>query len=437
MFLKSTLTTTCFLALLVTGGGTGVPSLDARMSRVEIIQRATETHPYSKELADLVVSTLGEKAPWGRYRDPDDGRRYVGHDACVPCHYDRHADWSETKMADQAIRTLADFRGGLFLNDSRCLSCHATGFDPGRDNGGFDEGVGELVNVQCEACHGAGSLMVEKMDREFILRTNDAALCGKCHSERYGTKLCFPDYDEWKVSGHGGSLDTLRKSPLAEGKCLPCHSADGVSPPGDRPPTLDEAAFGVTCTACHDPMARTFPDLVDNNQLRRPKSELCQWCHSTREEVPQGTPHSPQAEMFAGRGGEHFPGQDYRSGKMNAEMERGCLTCHALSDRTGEIPYQGHTFMANILACRRCHPDLETFDRKGVQTGIRDLLRILKGKLDQTVPGEREGEVYRKALYNYQFVLKDRSLGVHNSDYARKLLVDSTRFLSEGGTPPR
>jgi hypothetical protein len=133
--------------------------------------------------------------------------------------------------------------------------------------------------------------------------------------------------------------------------------------------------------------------------------------------------------MFTGKGGIEFSGEEYRDGPMNAEIDRGCLTCHSLSDRTVEYPYQGHTFMPNIMACRRCHPDLDGFDRKGVQTGIRRLLMILERKLESYPPGEREGEYYKIARYNYYFVLKDGSLGIHNSDYARKLLVDSIRFI--------
>ncbi len=423
-FPAATLLALCLSTLQAPAGE--VPA-ERDLGMVQIIKETAVPHPYAQDLRKAVLGTLRAGTLWGRYRDVEDGRRYVGSDACRPCHYDRVEPWARTKMAS-AIKKLADFRGGLFLNDARCLSCHATGYDPGRDNGGFDEGEGLMAGVQCEACHGPGSLMVEKTDRRFILRTLDADLCGRCHSERYGTGLCFPEYDEWRTSRHRGALETLRRSPAAGVECLECHAADAVAPPSDRKLTLEGASFGVTCEACHNAMVRTFPDLPDNNQLRRPKKELCQWCHSTRRPAPDGLPHAPQAEMFAGTGGAHFAGEDYRNGPMNADIERSCLTCHAVSDRSIARPYQGHAFLPNILACRRCHPDLATFDRKGAQTAVRRLIIELEGRL-AAFEGDKSGENYRMALWNLNFVKKDRSFGLHNTDYARKLLTDSLRFL--------
>jgi hypothetical protein len=403
-------------------------AVERDLNPVEVWNATQIPHPYAADLRKLVLSTMKPGTPWGAYRDPEDGRRYVGAEACRPCHENRNRTWAATKMAT-ALRKLADFRGGLFLNDPRCLSCHTTGYDPGRDNGGFDEGVPAMANVQCESCHGAGSLMVERRDRRYITRTLDADLCGRCHTERFGNAVCFPEYDEWKTSRHARSLETLRKSPAAADGCLRCHAADAVAPRADRPTTLAEAAYGVTCAACHDAMARTHPDLPDNNQLRLPKGEVCRSCHSDLGKAADGLPHAPQAEMFAGRGGAEFAGESYPPGPMNADLERGCLTCHAVSDRSIGQPYQGHTFLPNILACRRCHPDLDTFDRKGVQGTIRLLLVRLGRALDEAPPETRNGDRWRMARYNYEFVTRDRSLGLHNTAYARKLLVDSIRSL--------
>jgi hypothetical protein len=300
-----------------------VPS-ERDLGLVQILKETAVPHPYAENLRKAVLATMKDGSLWGKYRDVEDGRRYVGWDACRPCHFDRVETWARTKMAT-AIKKLADFKGGLFLNDLRCLSCHTTGYDPGRDNGGFDEGEGLMAGVQCEACHGAGSLMVEKTDRRYAIRTPDADLCGRCHSERYGSGLCFPEYDEWRTSRHRASLETLKQSPGAKDECLECHSADASVPPSDRRLTLQTASFGVTCEACHNAMERTFPDLPDNNQLRRPKKELCQWCHSTRRQGPDSMPHAPQAEMFAGTGGAQFAGEGYRNSPMNADIERGCL----------------------------------------------------------------------------------------------------------------
>jgi predicted CXXCH cytochrome family protein len=407
----------------------GPDPLERRLGRQESLRLSEVPHPHAEALTKGVLATMGPGSPWDRFRDPADGRRYVGPDACAPCHPNWSAAWVETKMAS-AFSTLAGFSGGAFLNDRRCLSCHTTGYDPGRDNGGFDEGAPLMADVGCEACHGAGSLMIERQSRAYIVRSLDAALCGRCHGERYGAKLCFPEYDEWKISRHARSLESVKRTPGATDDCLGCHSVEGIVPSPPRDAAVATATLGVTCQACHDAMTRTRPDLADNNQLRKPKDELCRGCHSDRKPAPDGLPHSPQDELFRGFGGAHFPGESYPAGPMNADLPRGCLSCHGIADRSGDRPFQGHAFLPDIMACRKCHPDLTTFDRKGVQGTVRELLIRLEAALAAVPESERQGQAYRMARHNYLFVLRDRSLGIHNTTYARKLLADSLRRVT-------
>ncbi len=430
---RVTLTFGPVLALLVIAAlpvlAAGPDPLERRLGRQESLRLSAVPHPHAEALTKGVLATMGPGTAWDRFRDPADGRRYVGSDACSPCHPNWSDSWAETKMAT-AFSTLSGFSGGAFLNDRRCLSCHTTGYDPGRDNGGFDEGAPLMADVGCEACHGAGSLMVERKSRTYIIRSLDAELCGRCHGERYGAKLCFPEYDEWKVSRHARSLESVKRFPDASPACLACHSVEAIVPSPPREATVAAASLGVTCQACHDAMTRTRSDLVDNNQLRTAKDELCQWCHSDRTPSPDGLPHSPQAELFSGVGGAHFPGESYPAGPMNAALPRGCLSCHGLSDRSGDRPYQGHAFLPDIMACRRCHPDLTTFERKGVQGEVRQLLIRLADALAAVPEVGRQAQAYHMARHNYLFVLRDRSLGIHNTTYARKLLVDSLRHVS-------
>ncbi len=115
---------------------------------------------------------------------------------------------------------------------------------------------------------------------------------------------------------------------------------------------------------------------------------------------------------------------------MNAALPRGCLSCHGLADRSGDRPYQGHAFLPDIMACRRCHPDLTTFERKGVQGEVRQLLIRLADALEAVPEVGRQAQAYRMARHNYLLVLRDRSLGIHNTTYARKLLADSLRQVT-------
>ena len=72
---------------------------------------------------------------------------YVGADKCKVCHLPQHAIWLKSKHA-KALEVLGDKR-----SDPQCLPCHTTGLA-----GPKDPAAAELSGVQCEACHGPGSL---------------------------------------------------------------------------------------------------------------------------------------------------------------------------------------------------------------------------------------------------------------------------------------
>lgn len=154
---------------------------------------------------------------------------------------------------------------------ANCAGCHTTDLNPTRGRWGDD-------GVQCEACHGPGSIHKDlatdagrdpnadqlKAIRASISLTPDAQTCGQCHSvgtdpetkQPYTVRfrpggtltdvftLVAPDntdhwwasghgksanmqYNEWLQSAHSKSLDSLKGSTYpAETACLSCHSAD-------------------------------------------------------------------------------------------------------------------------------------------------------------------------------------------------------------------
>ncbi|MFQ5852350.1 MAG: cytochrome c family protein [Candidatus Binatia bacterium] len=105
-------------------------------------------------------------------------REYIGVQICEQCHRVQHLSWSKGPHA-RAFGALKPGRSiemkraaGLdpmkdYTVDGKCLRCHTTGY---RRPGGFVslESTPNMVNVQCESCHGAGSEYVEKvMRRKF------------------------------------------------------------------------------------------------------------------------------------------------------------------------------------------------------------------------------------------------------------------------------
>ncbi len=153
-----------------------------------------------------------------------------------------------------------------------CAGCHTTGLNVKRGRWKDD-------GVQCESCHGPGSLHTEAANKagsspsdsdledihNAIALTPDAQMCGQCHSQGAEPegKLPFPvkylpkanlldkdvfslvptndkdhwgetghasqmnmQFNEWLKSGHAKSLETMQSSKDAAPACLECHSAD-------------------------------------------------------------------------------------------------------------------------------------------------------------------------------------------------------------------
>lgn len=102
---------------------------------------------------------------------------YVGITACAGCHPSAKKFWDGTKHA-AAYETLEkDFKE--FNLD--CVGCHVTGYE--KPGGSTVTHVSKLKDVQCEVCHGPGSLHVEKPEKLGLITPSPArSLCAPaCH----------------------------------------------------------------------------------------------------------------------------------------------------------------------------------------------------------------------------------------------------------------
>jgi hypothetical protein len=96
--------------------------------------------------------------------------------ACEPCHGDQAKKWEATdhaKAYDTLVKKSKQF-------DPNCLKCHTTRFE---QPGGFSMKAQqpELVNIQCESCHGSAK---EHLDGGKPIPTPKPAIamCIKCHT---------------------------------------------------------------------------------------------------------------------------------------------------------------------------------------------------------------------------------------------------------------
>lgn len=128
---------------------------------------------------------------------------YVGVATCARCHPGAHEFWLTTSHA-HAIDTLED-RGKQY--DRSCIGCHVTGYEqPGGSTLGHTDG---LANVQCEQCHGPGSMHAENPTLVNVPTGVQLAVpeatCGSCHNEEHSPAFDYDTYVPMVLGpGHGG-----------------------------------------------------------------------------------------------------------------------------------------------------------------------------------------------------------------------------------------
>lgn len=130
--------------------------------------------------------------------------RYLGFDICMRCHAELMPQFIESRHF-RAFNIL-EIQGKT--GDKKCLPCHATGF--GRFSGYASEreekGDIYLRGVQCEACHGPGTLHAR--DGSYVARAWKS--CRECHTAAWS-----PDFDEqayWKRAAHRGPQSAVHGS---------------------------------------------------------------------------------------------------------------------------------------------------------------------------------------------------------------------------------
>jgi Cytochrome c554 and c-prime len=151
---------------------------------------------------------------------------YVGMDKCASCHKPAMAFWRTTVHAG-AWKTLVDVGKQA---DYKCVGCHVTGYG---EVGGTSLGhTQHLENVQCETCHGPGSLHVAGKgleDPTAIQRDTPSPTCTKCHNEHHSDTFLYAAYlRDILGRGHGASArarlgdgptgKSLRSAALAKAK---------------------------------------------------------------------------------------------------------------------------------------------------------------------------------------------------------------------------
>lgn len=125
---------------------------------------------------------------------------YVGDRRCKVCHLATFKAWEKTAHAN-AFETLKEEE----RENPICIACHTTGYGAG--GYGSEEMVIDLRDVQCESCHGPGSLYSRssvmrepERSKELGLVSMGPETCTRCHNENSPTFRVF-DYNEFLKTG--------------------------------------------------------------------------------------------------------------------------------------------------------------------------------------------------------------------------------------------
>ncbi|HAW51006.1 MAG TPA: hypothetical protein DCX54_01575 [Flavobacteriales bacterium] len=302
--------------------------------------------------------------------DGTDGTPGVaGNAVCMECHNIAKHDAIEAQWAASVhgIGEVAHSRGG----SKSCGRCHS------------DQGFRETQYTGQDTLAAAIGLP-------------QAIQCGTCHD--FHQSLDFENEPNY-------ALRTIAPVDL-----LMFRAAD----PEADPVTIDLGSESNLCANCHQP--RTAPPVADTAGNYKFTS------------THYGPHHGPQSTSLAGLGaaevGTGYPAPG--TGSTHATSAR-CVTCHM---HDGE-----HTWEPNLAACNdaACHNGaLTTVSDNTRQLAFATSMATLEAKLTTAgllLDGHPNPGTYPidqvKALYNYEWLVDDRSNGVHNFPYLERLLANS------------
>ncbi len=364
------------------------------------------------------------------------------------------------------------------VDDTACYDCHGT------NAAGYEATAHATVagGAGCQDCHGLGSEHnADPPNPALQLSTSYwPGTCGQCHVE----------FAELQKANHSDPLPFGYYEPSPEYLliCFRCHYTPGYIGAVESGKPFHEFDYepedlssipkdtpNVSCSVCHDP--HPGPENAAPFGLRTgSKGTACDTCHYEKW----------QNAILEGRAGEfgngyHYPGEDYTPFLGTKNYHRGddkCVPCHmstagSVADEKGVLKIGGHTLRMrdfgpdlipetdddtlNIAVCVSCHPGATTFDINGIQTEIQslttELFRLLTRNNHGFLPANEPGncarchkggtvpfmddpdQVLENAYTNYKLVVNDRSKGVHNPGYVKKLLQDSIQSIKNDYRP--
>jgi len=391
------------------------------------------------------------------------------HVTCVDCHFEPGLlETIEGKF--QAIAMLAKYitntegtKPWAHVSDFSCMraGCHSQQLLEGEINFGrirFNHrhhliGFRIGTRLKCTSCHSQivqGNHLSVTVTSCFLChfadrqeRTTDGnpiSDCNTCHGPPAETiplgdfAFRHSDYLQRGVectSCHGDVTRGAGEVPRS--RCVSCHNVQEHLDRYGEPEFLHAkhvGGHGVSCAECHTEIEHGLPSREEHFQGD------CRECHKAT--------HGPSSQVYRGTGVEGV--EDAPSIMFLARVT--CTGCHRPPFPGATAPIGGATFAADPIACIDCHgPGYDGMQQRwqeefrATAPAIRKALEEVAGMLGGN---RRAREYYDEAAEALSLALIDRSDGVHNLGYTRRLLARADERLRaarlaldpEDETPP-
>jgi len=339
-----------------------------------------------------------------------------------------------------------------------------------------------MRGVTCESCHGPGGyggLAPNPSGISHPYRVDiSAGPCLGCHEipdVLPGSSAHPQNVEDFHFNAHKSAGGIV----MNNDPCFQCHVGQAflsrvLNNGAKIGPSQVTDPKGVTCAVCHDPHGETNPThhylrlygtttIRANGQnltVNAGKAAVCYNCHNANNALPNITvdPHGNESLMVEGVGGYEYGDVTPVVVTHGDRVTDKCVTCHmtAANGTTHRRRlFEPDTGVYNTAGCLTvgCHQpgaDMalpatgDRFNFKGKRAEIAALMGQLQVRIN-TLTGHSTTEPIRvnytnnfaaakltavnRAAYNYQFVFRDGSVGVHNYPYAKKLLNASLNDL--------
>lgn len=225
--------------------------------------------------------------------------------------------------------------GATRVGPEACAACHES------LNGSYRHAFHAQQGVECEDCHGAGSLHIEgKGDIAKIVSFRGRAprdangACLSCHAQDERTR-------NWMAGAHAANAV----------RCTDCHQVHSPDPRSNHALRLN---FDTTGPGRSTAVQDLVPESKVMIQPRWQKNDACLKCHQRQRGEMSLPYHHPLREGKVTCDDCHDPhGGAGRHNLRAASINQLCLSCHA--QYRGPFMYQHPPVMENCLTCHTPH----------------------------------------------------------------------------------